>query len=242
MRKKIFILIILPIIALTVIGLYILNPDMLKEVDAGSYINGENLLTSIIIIIGIGMLMGFLWVLYSKRIIAEGYKKAKGALGKHDIQPIIKSELAARVFIHEFGVENWAHETEGKKLHVAAQRVIAPTSDTPYIYFVFTTENISIDMKNKWEDIDEHKRWVIFVDRKTNECSFDPNIGSHEDALKYMRELMSDALPMELKESMENKMMKSMMSEFAGEKVREVARKPGKREVEKSEAPAPTEE
>jgi hypothetical protein len=178
---------------------------------------GTNILFFIGIVIFIAIMILFGPIIQRKLDIL-GIRAALGS-GKDKMFSVEQMRQSAVDYIREFGVDSWARAAKGNDLYVSAQFVDSTTSDTPYGAFLLTTEPIKLDMQNKLENIGRHKRWFIFVDRRTNECTYIPDVDTWVVMFEIMDRLRAHALPLEKKKSMTDKYTEAMlMGQAAGAK------------------------
>ncbi len=161
-------------------------------------------------IIAIALILFF--IVFGKRLAIEGWRRAEKAISGKKIYDVPDMKEEAMQFVRDFSPEN-----SKKRLFIHGQRIVSPSSDTPYAFFLVA--NVSDDddgKKRRWHDIEHRDKWVIHVDRTTNECSFNPDIDDEDKALEYKRELMKDATPAELKKSAVDKVMEASMKAELG--------------------------
>lgn len=159
----------------------------------------------ILIIVGIGLLVSFPLV---KWLYASGELKfASKFIGKGEekIYNIRECIDACLEHLIEFGFEK-----KGAALKVYAQLPNNKSSDTPCVMFLASTYKVSQDKKNRIEEIPEHERHFVIVDRKSLECTYNPSISSWNDAIDLMMKKKDMDIPLEKKKTMEQSLLENI--------------------------------
>jgi len=207
-------LIVLAVIALLIFPLT--NEAIRQAADSLVFWAGTSS-TSLILLLVVAVLcvpgflaLRWLWARYelwgSKKVLGMGDKMFS----------VDQMREAAFEEIRALGVEDASMDSQGKQLHVAAQRINSPSSDTPYAFFLITTEPVRGANKNEWKNIADSKKWVIFVDRRTNERSWNPDINDWAGADALLAGMREQALPIEKKKSLEKMLEENIMRGFGG--------------------------
>lgn len=198
--------------------------------------------SNIAVIVGlmaIALFATIFWMLFGKKIEWFSTKNAYNLDKKTKIYSIEEMVASAKLLLRNLGVGEHAM-TEGRKLHVESQFINAPGSDAPYGAFFFTTEHTNMDYKDLIHHKSRDRRHFVFVNRKTNEPSYSPDIGSWEEAFEWLEKLRMMDIPMEMKKkpmekALEDTLKRTIIEKAVGKSMDDKNRGESNGKTERSE-------
>ena len=159
----------------------------------------------ILIIACVGLLISFPLV---KWLYASGELKfASKFIGKGEekIYNLKECSDACLEYLIEFG-----YVKRGAPMKVYAQLPNNKSSDTPCVLFLASTYKVSQDKKNRIDEIPEHERHFVIVDRKSLESTYNPSVSSWNDAIDLMLKKKDMDIPLEKKKTMEQSLLENI--------------------------------
>lgn len=144
--------------------------------------------------------------------------------GAGKLYPVADNLEAALEFVRESGTEDYAFQSGGRTLHRKLQRLSPSTADVQIAMFLISSSPIRLTDKRMIEEIPDHDRHFVYVDRRTNEVvSGVPNILTWDSAMEEFKTLLMEGIPLELKKKPLDKMMEERMrAAFAEETVKDM--------------------
>lgn len=136
---------------------------------------------------------------YGKWWEFQGYRQLLG--GKKDrIHQVRENVEAAVEYLRAFGIEQYAYQNNGHKLHVKATRMSPSTADIQIAMFLLSTQPVKMVNTDMIHEIPEHDRHFVIVDRRSNDVIFyDPGINDTQTANEIFKSLYTEGIPIEMK-------------------------------------------
>lgn len=213
---------------LAVIFLFAITPTREAMFSAAGWVAGafDNLLV-LALLVTIAIMGGIIfYMIWGPRIETFG-KRAVISQLKGKIHSLMDCEEAAKRYLcDEFNLEDYSRAVSEGRLCVKARYIIDVTSDTPFCVFCISASQMRNNQKDKIHELPEHEKHFLFVSRRTLDVSYNPDIGSFDQAFKWLEMLLRHAMPMELKKKpLEKAMEQAMKERFVGQLGEDIAGK-----------------
>lgn len=191
----------------------------LAGVDA--FVRGNTLGIVMLAVVAVLLLIVYPVIKYKTEWL--GIRAAIGGRKKDKIYDVMEMIEAGLGFLRVLGIEEYAYQTYHRKLHIKAQLIDSPTSDTPRAFFLLSTSEVRLASKSMIFNIPEDDRHFIFIDRRTCECTYNPDINDWDAAMSFHKEMRELSVPLEMKKKPLEKALEEQIKRGYAQKIGESA-------------------